>query len=165
MGAHPSFNPQRSESVKLDAHILNALAPLPLPNLRSAKLWQRLTLHALYQKPGSVRIDQAPWQRFLPGIDVKVLNAQDSTETAIWRMQPGAKIPPHPHAQDEECLILQGSLLVEHVRYHVGDFLMARAGESDPIFYAPDGALLLIRAGLRPQIGGLLPIDCVRSFA
>jgi len=139
--------------VKLSTLILNALAPLALAGSRKAKLWQRVAQLALHQKTGSVRAEQAPWQAFLPGIDVKVLHTEHTTETAIWRMQPGARIPPHSHAQDEECLILEGILLVEHVRYHAGDFLTARAGESDPIFYAPDGALLLIRAGLRPQIG------------
>ncbi len=99
-----------------------------------------------------MRAEQPAWQTFLPGIEIKVLHAEANTETAIWRMQPGAKIPPHPHAHDEECLILSGSLLVERVRYQAGDFLMAKVGQVDPTFYAPDGATLLIRAGLRPQL-------------
>ena len=114
-------------------------------------LWQRVSALALAQKLGSVRAEQAPWQAFLPGIAIKVLHSEPPFETAIWRMQPGAKIPSHPHGHDEHCLILQGSLLVEQVRYFAGDFLMARTGAIDPVFHAPEGALLLIRAGLRPQ--------------
>jgi anti-sigma factor ChrR (cupin superfamily) len=138
--------------VNLIASISNQLQPIALPNPRRAKLWLRVVEFALLQKPDSMRAEQSAWQTFLPGIEIKVLHTQANTETAIWRMQPGAKIPSHPHAHDEECLILSGSLLVERVRYQAGDFLMAKVGQIDPTFYAPDGAMLLIRAGLRPQL-------------
>ncbi|NJR44246.1 hypothetical protein HC761_02085, partial [bacterium] len=42
---------------------------------------------------------------------------------------------------------------VQGVRYGAGDFLHASAGSDDAQFDAPDGALLLIRAGHRPVLG------------
>ena len=81
------------------------------------------------------------------------MDVKAGTETSLWRMAPGARIPAHPHLLEEECLIVEGSLNVDGVAYGAGDYLFARAGDRDPVFHAPEGALLLIRSELRPQLG------------
>lgn len=94
-----------------------------------------------------VRSDAAAWESFLPGIDVRVLHqdADNATQTALWRLAPGARIPPHPHSKDEECLILEGVLTHQGVDYQSGDYMRAPAGSRHDTITSRDGAIMLIR--------------------
>ncbi len=93
------------------------------------------------------RVEEADWQRFLPGVEVRVLHhdVDNATQTALWRLAAGASIPPHPHHQDEECLILEGSLTHRGVDYRAGDYMLAPAGSRHDSITSRDGAIMLIR--------------------
>lgn len=93
------------------------------------------------------RRDQQSWRSFLPGIRVKVLHTDNETsvQTALWRLDAGARIPAHPHDQDEECFVLEGVLEHRGERFEAGDFMMAPAGSRHSQIRSPDGALMLIR--------------------
>lgn len=94
------------------------------------------------------RAGDGTWRPLLPGVRLKTLRedeAEGGTQTCLWRLEPGAVIPGHVHAADEECLVLEGSVVYDDVEYHAGDFLLARRGEAHGPFHAPRGALLLIR--------------------
>jgi anti-sigma factor ChrR (cupin superfamily) len=132
--------------------LLCALSPISLMPARQSALKQRIAKVAVPAKPRTVRADQAAWLPYLPGIEIAVLRQDVESETALWRIAPGASIPPHPHDHAEECLILQGSLLVDGAHYHAGDYLQAHIGDLDSAFLAPEGALLLLRAGHRPTL-------------
>jgi len=96
----------------------------------------------------ATRADEGTWRPLLPGVRLKTLREDDveaGTQTALWRLEPGAVIPGHVHAAEEECLVLEGSVVYGDVEYHVGDFLLARRGEAHGPFHSPRGALLLIR--------------------
>ena len=53
------------------------------------------------------RADEGQWRAVLPGVRIKRLRggADDETETNLWRLDPGAVLPPHEHRLDEECLV------------------------------------------------------------
>ncbi len=94
------------------------------------------------------RAEDGAWRALLPGVLLKTLRAdggETGTQTALWRLEPGAVIPGHVHAADEECLVIEGSVVYDDVEYHAGDFLLARRGEAHRPFHSPRGALLLIR--------------------
>jgi quercetin dioxygenase-like cupin family protein len=81
----------------------------------------------------------------LPGVTVKTLRRDDRTQTTLWRVQPGATVPGHVHSHEEECLVLEGSIVHDGVEYFPGDFLLAHPGERHRVFESPRGALFMIR--------------------
>lgn len=93
------------------------------------------------------RATDQPWRSFLPGIRVKILHCDESADvqTALWCLDPGARIPAHPHGHDEECYVLEGMLEHRGERFTAGDYMMAPAGSRHSRILAPEGALMLIR--------------------
>lgn len=93
------------------------------------------------------RRDEQSWQSFLPGIRVKVLHTdhEAGVQTSLWRLDAGARIPAHPHDQDEECYVLDGVLEHRGKQFEAGDFMMAPAGSRHSQIRSPEGALMLIR--------------------
>ena len=124
-----------------------------------AKLRIRATLLANIRKSGPVitRSDAVQWQPILPGVQIKTLHRdeQAGTQTTLWRMQPGAKIPAHPHSRDEECLMIEGSIVQDGSEYFPGDFLLARAGSLHASIESPNGALFMIRGEPLSEGGAL----------
>jgi len=93
-----------------------------------------------------LRADEGDWRPILPGIRIKSLRKGEGTETTLWRIDAGAAVPPHPHRQQEQCLVLEGSVIQSAVEYFAGDFLLAEAGLDHEAFLSPRGALLMIRS-------------------
>ena len=99
--------------------------------------------------PGTrvLRHAEGEWATLMPGVRVKTLRRDPAagTETTLWRVDPGAGVPPHAHRHEEECLVLEGSIVKDGVEYFPGDYLLADAGEQHSRFSSPRGALFLIR--------------------
>jgi quercetin dioxygenase-like cupin family protein len=141
---------------KPDAILLAALAGLLPEQLPEAPvrdcLRDRILAHA--QKPAGmsvVRADEGVWKPILPGIRIKSLRKGEGTETTLWKIDAGAVLPAHPHTQQEECLVLEGSVLHGGVEYFAGDYLLADAGLMHAEFTTTTGALLLIRSEPVPE--------------
>jgi len=94
-----------------------------------------------------VRHAEGRWHEILPGVSIKILreSADESSQTTLWRLQAGAKVPRHKHSRDEECLVLEGSITHAGTEYYPGDYLLTPAGVDHDYFVAPAGALFLIR--------------------
>ena len=94
-----------------------------------------------------IRRDEGQWRNILPGVSIKILreDADERNQTTLWRLQPGASVPKHQHTQNEECLVLEGSIVHADVEYFAGDYLLSPIGMPHDIFFAPKGALFLIR--------------------
>lgn len=120
---------------------------------RSAALRGRILAAAAAGRTRVVRAGEGEWTPFLPGIRIKTLrkDAAAGTQTTLWRIEPGGSIPAHPHALEEECLVLSGTIVHDGVEYHAGDFLLAAPGERHQAFTCPGGALLLIRGESLPD--------------
>ena len=128
------------------------------------KLRLRAAIVNKVRKPGTIttRKHEGEWRPLLPGIHVKTLrrDAAAGTETTLWRLQPGARVPAHPHSREEECLVLEGSIVQDGVEYFPGDYLLAENGSRHSPFESPRGALFLIRGELLPDaalLGTLIP--------
>lgn len=96
----------------------------------------------------TLRADDGEWLRFSEQIDFKILCKDDGagTQTALWRLQPGAVFPQHPHTHDEECLVLKGRLKFGEHQLEPGDFHFMKSGFTHPVAKSENGCLLLIRA-------------------
>ena len=104
-----------------------------------------------------LRHDEGEWQALLPGILIKTLRKDPATrtQTTLWRVAPGAVVPPHPHSHEEECLVIEGSIIKDGIEYFPGDYLLAEVGERHSTFESPRGALFLIRGELVPDVDTL----------
>jgi anti-sigma factor ChrR (cupin superfamily) len=140
------------------AALAGVLPPEAPPPARAGALRERILAAAARPRTTVVRADEGEWVPFVPGIRIKTLRRDeaDGTQTSLWRIEPGARVPPHPHTREEECLVLEGSVIHDGVEYFAGDFLLAPPGERHQPFLAPRGALLMIRSELIPD-PGLLP--------
>lgn len=146
-----------------DALLLAALAGL-VPDAEpgaDARGRMRAALLAKASKPAPtthvLRADEGEWKPLLPGIRIKTLriDREKATQTTLWRVEPGARVPSHAHSHEEECLVIEGSIVQSGIEYFAGDYLLADAGEKHAPFDSPRGALFLIRGELVPDVSVL----------
>lgn len=108
-----------------------------------ANIMQKIETPAMHV----MRKNEGKWQDLFPGVSIKVLREDTAqrSQTTLWRLQPGASVPRHQHSQDEECLVLEGSIVHDGTEYFAGDYLLSPTGMPHDYFVAPNGALFLIR--------------------
>jgi quercetin dioxygenase-like cupin family protein len=85
-----------------------------------------------------------------PGISLRMLhlNRQAQKFTALMKLEPGARYPSHHHDGEEECLVLEGSLMVGDHRMEAGDYQFCEADSDHVDQWSETGALLYISAPL-----------------
>ncbi|HXN10482.1 MAG TPA: cupin domain-containing protein [Steroidobacteraceae bacterium] len=129
-----------------------AIAPAAMAPERVADLRERV-MAGVAGTTQVLRAADGEWKQLLPGVKIKTLHVdrEHGTQTSLWRLAAGARIPPHPHTKDEECLVLEGSITHEGIVYGQGDFLFTRPGLRHRDFIAPEGALLMIRSERIPN--------------
>lgn len=142
---------------ELAARIAAELAPVELSAHRREALRVELLARCAAPTTAVLRADEGEWVPTFAGIRVKTLRFDPvaRTQTTLWRIEPGARVPRHPHSQAEECLVLEGSILHQGTEYRAGDFLLAPPGSRHAPFDSPGGALLLIRGEPVPRLGRL----------
>ncbi|HEU0204790.1 MAG TPA: cupin domain-containing protein [Burkholderiaceae bacterium] len=87
------------------------------------------------------------WKPFVPGAEMKVLHDDGTTMSWLVRLAPGGRLPPHDHdAGPEECLMIEGELIVNGVRYGAGDYSIAARGSRHDEVRSETGALFFLRS-------------------
>lgn len=127
-----------------NAGLIPELAPTDAVRKRVlANIMQRVAVSSMQV----VRKNEGAWRTVFPGVSIKILreDATEHNQTTLWRLQPGASVPRHQHSQNEECLILEGSIVHDGTEYFAGDYLLSPTGMPHDLFVAPNGALFLIR--------------------
>jgi anti-sigma factor ChrR (cupin superfamily) len=129
------------------------LAPAELPQAERDRM--RANILARMDPPPltyTVRFKEGQWLSVGPGVEVKVLriDRESNTQTVMFRMQPGSQIVSHPHHLEEECLVMEGEILVGEHRVGAGDMHIAQPGAQHPPILAPRGALLCVRSEIPP---------------
>ena len=145
--------PEIDDKTLLAAALAGLLPDDPPASARADALRARILDTARRSRTQVVRAGEGEWTPFVPGIHIKTLrrDPHSRTQTSLWRIEAGAVIPPHPHASEEECLVLSGSVVHDGVEYHTGDYLLAAPGERHQAFTSPGGALLMIRGEFLPD--------------
>lgn len=97
----------------------------------------------------TIRAD-AGWEPYSPGIAIKRLHvdADAGMRSFLLRLAPGAVADAHHHPADEECLVLEGELVIGDLTLRAGDYHLAPKGVPHPALEAPAGALLFVRAAV-----------------
>lgn len=127
-----------------NAGLIPELVPVDTVRARMlANIMQRVEMPSMQV----TRQNEGQWRDILPGVSIKILREDlvQRSQTTLWRLQSGASVPKHQHSQNEECLILEGSIVHAGTEYLVGDYLLSPAGMPHENFVAPHGALFLIR--------------------
>ena len=123
-----------------------SIPPLaPPPELR-ARLIESIAqtggLSSSTERATFVRADETPWKSSpFPGVEMRYLYRRD---TMLIRMAANSRIPAHPHAKAEQCLVLEGSISSNGITANAGDFVHMPAGSTHDDIDSRDGALFLI---------------------
>lgn len=129
-------------------HLLEAIAPVPLPPDRAEAVKQRLLTRIRASRTAGadfihVRLEEGEWSRLVPGVRVKRLCGD--ARSVLLELQPGAVIPFHRHHEDEECVVLRGEAQLGDIAVGVGDYHLARSGSRHGVVRSARGALLYLR--------------------
>lgn len=95
----------------------------------------------------TIHASEGPWIAIAPLVEIKVLRQEGQSASFLLRVQPGGQLPDHVHLEDEECLVLQGSLLLgEGVMLRAGDYHRAAKGSPHGSASTNTGVLLFLRS-------------------
>ena len=92
-----------------------------------------------------VDVDSLPWKPTqCEGVEMKILLEDPDTGlmTALFRWQPGAKLPLHEHVEIEQTYVLEGSILDDEGEVTAGNYVWRPSGNRHEAV-APNGALVL----------------------
>ena len=96
-----------------------------------------------------VEVDSLPWTRAGDGIEQKILfeDRERGLRTALFRWQPGARLPMHEHVDIEQTYVLEGSLVdkegpAQGIECKAGEFIWREQG-SRHVAWCPQGGLML----------------------
>lgn len=93
--------------------------------------------------------DDGGWQPFLDGVQIKVLREQAAVLSYLLRLEPGASLPSHRHPQDEECIVIEGSLRVgTRPAFGPGSYHLAHGGALHPTISTETGATIFLRGAV-----------------
>lgn len=108
-------------------------------------------------KGGSTtRSTMTEWFELNDKISIKVLHQDpiNKVQTALWRLKPGAVITAHRHENDEDCLVLEGSIQVGDHLLHAGDFHKMEKGSFHSDLHSKEGALLYLKHDMHERLMG-----------
>jgi anti-sigma factor ChrR (cupin superfamily) len=130
--------------------VLEDGAEVPPP----AEVWSRVTRAVDHDSSAgpfqTVRQGEGNWTAIGPGLEKKRLYRDPLTalESCLIRMQPGAEFAAHHHAGAEECLVLEGDLLIGDLHLKAGDYQVASPGTHHPALRSESGGVIFVRGVL-----------------
>ena len=99
----------------------------------------------------TIRADQGAWEPLMEGVEKKPLYQDPSqgVETYLIRIAPGTSLPEHGHDTIEECLVLDGDVILAGQHLRAGDFQAAFPGLVHHGVRSEGGCLLYVRSEIR----------------
>lgn len=85
------------------------------------------------------------WLALADGVTRKELWQDDRRASYFYRLQPGASVPAHDHAQNEECMVLSGDVFLGDTLLRAGDYQLAPAGTRHGPVHSDVGSVLFVR--------------------
>jgi mannose-6-phosphate isomerase-like protein (cupin superfamily) len=143
------------------------LTPVPMQpierSLMRARLLARVRDAAPQRSAVTVAKDDGAWEPFSPRVQIKVLRHDPESTSYLLKLEAGAMIWPHRHAQDEECVVLEGRVQIGELDMGAGTFHLAPRGKNHEPIRTETGALLYLR-GAMPRALDIAPIDALRAW-
>lgn len=131
--------------------LAEAVAPIELSAEQRESMRERILRRIKAAPPSgtvTLRAREGDWVTIAPGVTRKVLREDPGAGrmSCLIRMLPGTVIPNHGHSQVEECLVLEGDVLVGEQHMGVGDWHIALPGSTHRDFRTISGCLLFIQS-------------------
>jgi len=150
--ASKNTNNQALDS-KTSAAISDALISNEIPEKLKTSMKQRIFDRIHSKAPdgiSTIREHEGEWIDVAPKLQMKVLRRDQklNSQTALWRLEPGAIIPAHEHPVEEECLVVKGEINFGNHVLHEGDFEVVPAGINHMAMESKTGALVLLRSDI-----------------
>jgi anti-sigma factor ChrR (cupin superfamily) len=121
MAQHPSFLDDDIARALNDAQRPDEPADTAAMERVRSRLMKRIASDSTAHHV-TVRAGEGQWRAFLPGIERKVLHRGTDTMSYLLRFAPGAVLPAHRHPVDEECVVLEGKLIIGDMVLPAGSF-------------------------------------------
>lgn len=103
-------------------------------------------------QPGSITIrsGEGDWEKLFDGVFKKKLlvDENEGAESFLLRIEPNASCPAHSHTRTEECLVLEGEMIIGEARFKAGDYHAAPPDVPHLPITSQTGALLYVRSEL-----------------
>lgn len=128
-------------------YLSDELTPEPMDAAMAARVKRQLLRRvAEDQRDCHVTIakTEGQWQPFGPGLTYKLLYEADGVMSYLLRLAPGARLAPHRHPIDEECVVLEGTLQIGEVSLGSGGFHLALKDTLHGDITSVDGALIYL---------------------
>lgn len=141
------------------AQLAMDMRPIAPPEDRALKLRARVMEEITHEKKTAstdfitLRADEG-WFELAPKIEKKILhiNHEAGTESYLLRVQAGAEVPPHTHAADELCIVLEGEVIFGgKLRLQAGDYHMAKRGSTHQYARSETGALVYLQGAMEDR--------------
>jgi quercetin dioxygenase-like cupin family protein len=136
-------------TLSLGAQLAAAVMIQPMDESARVALRARLLLRVREDAVGSasttIRSDDDGWKPFLPKVAIKVLRRDPETVSYLLRLEPGARLPAHPHPMDEECVVLDGAIQIGVLTLGAGDFHLSHRDSRHGVLSTQGGATLFLR--------------------
>lgn len=134
-------------------------ATLPEATPRSTSVWDAIEAALDADGPPAtvtVRAREGEWRTLMPGLEIKLLlvDRQAGFQSFLPRLAPGCQLPAHDHHTLEECLLLEGDMLIGDRAYGVGDYHAALPGSRHEHISTRNGGVVFLRGQLRPELCG-----------
>jgi quercetin dioxygenase-like cupin family protein len=125
---------------------------VPRPGLLDAVLTRIDAAGATIPGTFTKRAGEGAWVEMSPGVTAKVLrddsapgDSAPGRHSVLIRMLPGAIYAPHDHESgDEECFVIEGSVVFGDLTLSAGDYHVAQRGTLHPAAFSQQGCLLHI---------------------
>ena len=141
----------------LDDDILAALArevpAMEVDAAASSRMLHALAARVQHESPDFrfVHSHEGSWLPLARGVEIKLLRQDSQSRSFLLRMAPNSSLQAHPHALDEESLVLEGEVTVQGVHCLPGDYHFAPAGKDHAELHSTSGCLLYVRGSAAAQ--------------
>lgn len=94
-------------------------------------------------QPFTIAQDEG-WRTIAEGAWIKPLWQQEASASMLMKLDAGARLPAHPHAVDEECLLIQGEAFIGDILLRTGEYQFGPVGTRHGELTTDAGALLFV---------------------
>lgn len=145
----PSKMKQTQPAIVLSDEISLAIASKIIPTMPapevSTRIKSKLMQRVQTDQHQFVFDNQGEWKTLSAGVQIKMLHSAGKRKSFLLKMAANSSIPKHLHAHDEESFVVEGTVIIEGILCHTGDYHYAHAGSQHQAIQTADGCTLLVR--------------------
>ncbi|WP_282605455.1 cupin domain-containing protein [Pelagibius sp. Alg239-R121] len=99
------------------------------------------------RKASTVRAESGNWREIGPGVEWKLLHLdkESGEKSLLLKLAPGAIYPAHEHSSVEECMIIEGDMIIGDLQLYSGDYHVVQPGTRHEDVTSQNGGLVFIR--------------------